>query len=66
MARIAYLGQSVQAATDHVIHNTLKLDEGGLIAVGPRGEIAMPYNTRGMYRGCCDSAGRFETHLFEE
>ena len=65
-ARIAYLHESVTAATDHVIYLTLKPDDGGLIAVDTRGEIAMPYNTRGMYRGCCDYAGRFETHLFKD
>ncbi len=61
-ARVAYLGQSVVEAAEAVVFHTLGKDDGGLIAVGRDGRIAMPFNTRGMYRGCCDDAGRFEVH----
>ncbi len=56
----------MQDAVDAVIHQTLKPDDGGLIAVGPTGEIVMAFNTHGMYRGCCDSTGRFEVHIYKD
>jgi beta-aspartyl-peptidase (threonine type) len=52
-AQIAYRGASVAQAADDVVMNRLpRIDgRGGLIAVDARGEIAMPFNTEGMYRG---------------
>ena len=65
-ARIAYLGQTVAEATTAIIRTVLRPDDGGLIAVGRDGSIAMPFNTAGMYRGAADSGGRFAVHLFDE
>lgn len=52
-ALMAYKGWSLAKATDHVISKKLveKGGEGGLIAVDQYGNIAMPFNTPGMYRG---------------
>jgi beta-aspartyl-peptidase (threonine type) len=52
-ARMVYAGQSLKAATEEVIHQKLKSlgAEGGLIAVDKDGNIALPFNSAGMYRG---------------
>lgn len=48
-----YKGLSLEAACHEVIHHRLvKINgDGGLIAVDAKGNIAMPFNTEGMYRG---------------
>ncbi|QHL89303.1 beta-aspartyl-peptidase [Nibribacter ruber] len=47
-----YKGLSLNQAADLVIHDKLKHmgGEGGIIAVSADGEIAMPFNSEGMYR----------------
>ena len=65
-ARVAYLKQSPADAARTVIRDTLRPDDGGLIAVGHDGSIALPFNTVGMYRGGANSAGRFDVHVFDE
>ncbi|HUP48073.1 MAG TPA: isoaspartyl peptidase/L-asparaginase [Thermoanaerobaculia bacterium] len=52
-ALMKYRGLSVQQAADEVINRKLKGvgGEGGVIAVDGKGNIAMPFNTEGMYRG---------------
>ena len=47
-----YKGLSLQEAADHVINHRLKKigGDGGLIAIDTKGNIAMPFNTDGMYR----------------
>ncbi|MDX5421429.1 MAG: isoaspartyl peptidase/L-asparaginase [Hymenobacteraceae bacterium] len=47
-----YKGYTLQEACDQVVMEKLVAlgGEGGLIAVSPRGEIAMPFNSEGMYR----------------
>ncbi|MEM6260996.1 MAG: isoaspartyl peptidase/L-asparaginase [Bacteroidota bacterium] len=50
---IEYAGLSLEAACQRVIHEKQKTlgGMGGLIAIGSKGEIALPFNTTGMYRG---------------
>lgn len=50
---IEHKGMSLQEAANEVILNRiLKINgDGGLIAVNSKGDIAMPFNTEGMYRG---------------
>lgn len=52
-ARVAYKGEPIQKATDHVIHGKLTNmgGSGGVIVVNTKGEVAMAFNTDGMYRG---------------
>lgn len=47
-----YRGMSLQEAADEVIHNRIMKigGDGGLIAVDTAGNIALPFNTAGMYR----------------
>jgi L-asparaginase / beta-aspartyl-peptidase len=52
-ALMAYKGESLQAATDYVVNKKLveKGGEGGLIAVDKNGNVSLPFNSEGMYRG---------------
>ncbi|HVJ41881.1 MAG TPA: isoaspartyl peptidase/L-asparaginase [Dongiaceae bacterium] len=52
-SRIAYLGESLDVAANHLIEEDLKPHAigAGLVAVDANGNIAAPYNTAGMYRG---------------
>ena len=52
-ARMLYRGECLDAAAAGVIHESLAGlgGEGGLVAVDSAGRVAMPFNTRGMYRG---------------
>ena len=44
-------GLSLQAAAERVVHEVLRPGDGGVIAVGHDGTVAMVFNTEGMYRG---------------
>lgn len=52
-ARMAYGGASLEAATQAVVHEALPALQGtgGLIAVDRQGNVCLPFNTEGMYRG---------------
>ncbi len=62
-----YKGLSLKDAADEVILNRiLKIGgDGGLIAVDAKGNIAMPFNTEGMYRGCKNSEGLDEILIYD-
>ncbi|MCB0662539.1 MAG: isoaspartyl peptidase/L-asparaginase [Saprospiraceae bacterium] len=52
-ARMEYLGESLEDAANAIVMKKLveKGGEGGIIAVDKNGNIAMPHNSPGMYRG---------------
>ncbi|CPR19847.1 isoaspartyl peptidase/L-asparaginase family protein [Brenneria goodwinii] len=52
-ALMRYAGLTLEEATRRVIHESqIKLGgQGGLIAVDAEGNVALPFNTAGMYRG---------------
>ena len=52
-ARFKYLGETVLQAAEYIIHHELNADagNGGLIAVDKNGQIAMSFNSAGMFRG---------------
>lgn len=52
-AQMAYRNVSLQEAADDVVMNRLPriAGRGGLIAVDARGNVVLPFNTEGMYRG---------------
>lgn len=56
-----YKGLSLLEASNYVVHGKLKSinGEGGLIAIDKNGNIAMPFNTSGMFRGCKNSKEDF-------
>lgn len=60
---IEYGGKNLKEASDKIIHEKLKKmgGEGGLIAVDSSGNICMPFNTEGMYRGM-----KNRTHSFTQ
>lgn len=55
-----YKGLSLQEACDVVVHDKLiKIEgEGGLVALDKHGNICLPFNSEGMYRGYATEAER--------
>ncbi len=51
-ARVQYQGKTIQQAGEEVIHDVLKPigGTGGVIIVDSKGNISLPFNTKGMYR----------------
>lgn len=64
-ALMEYKGLSVEEAARTVIHEKLEPNDGGLIAVAHTGEIALVFNSEGMFRGAADSEGRFDVAIWE-
>lgn len=58
-ARVAYRGDSLADASGTVIHQVVPKagGDGGVIALDAQGNIAMPFNTSGMYRGWINADG---------
>ncbi|WKN45969.1 isoaspartyl peptidase/L-asparaginase family protein [Tunicatimonas pelagia] len=67
-AIIKYQNKSVQEAANTVVKD--KLVEmgggGGVIAIDGKGNIAMPFNTKGMYRGSIDTEGKVYIGIYED
>ncbi len=67
-AMMKYAGMSLSDAADTVIFH--KLTEmggtGGLIAIDAQGNIAMPFNTQGMYRGMIGTDGSVDIRLYAD
>ena len=57
--RLDYLGLSLAEAAEQAIHGALTEagGTGGVIALDAEGDIAMPFNTEGMYRGWIGADG---------
>lgn len=64
-ARMRHAGQSLEEAARHVVMEDLARNDGsgGLIAVDTAGNVSMPFNSAGMYRGSL-VAGRITTEIF--
>lgn len=67
-AVMAYQHKSLAEACEIAVMEKLKAlgGSGGVVAVDKQGNIAMPFNSEGMYRGFRHSDGRFETAIFED
>lgn len=67
-ALMEYAGLSLKEAADKVVMDKLvKLGgEGGVIAIDKDGNIAMPFNSAGMYRGYVDSSGKVVVEIYKE
>lgn len=65
-ARMAYGCQSLAQATDDVVHGALAAigGTGGLIAVDRRGNVCLPFNTEGMYRGLARVGEQPQTFIY--
>lgn len=61
-----YKGMSLIAAASEVIHKKIVAigGDGGLIAIDASGNIAMPFNTEGMYRAFKTSEGKEEISIY--
>jgi beta-aspartyl-peptidase (threonine type) len=67
-ARMQYTGVGLQKAANDVIHGELGAmgGDGGIIAVDPQGELALVFNTAGMYRASIDVNGNVEVAIYGE
>ncbi len=64
-ARLRYLKQPLARAAAAALAQVKALGgDGGLIAVDRRGNVAMPFNSEGMYRAAIDRAGKKRTAIF--
>lgn len=64
---MAYKGLSLKEACDILVHDKLLKSggEGGLIAIDKYGNVAMPFNSEGMYRACKTSSGKEEILIYK-
>lgn len=64
---MSYKGLSLREATDIVVMDKLvKMGgEGGLVAVDTMGNIAMPFNSEGMYRASRSAAGAAQVAIYK-
>jgi beta-aspartyl-peptidase (threonine type) len=65
-ALMEYRGMSLKEAAQTVLEKVAKLGgTGGLIAIDRKGNIALPFNTSGMYRGYVDPNGKFVVEIYK-
>ena len=65
-ALMEYRGMSLPAAAQAALDKMAKLGgEGGLIAIDKNGEMALPFNTSGMYRGYTGQNGKIVVDIFK-
>ena len=65
-ARMEYGGKSLEDSCHATVHGRLTRDDGGVIAVDPKGNIAFVFNSPGMFRGFCDNEGSCQVGIWEE
>ena len=67
-ARMKYKKLGVKEAAQEALDGLPKEEggAGGLIALDAKGNVAMPYNTEGMYRGYVTSAGKIKVMIYED
>jgi len=64
-ALMEYRGMSLKEAAQAALDRVAKLGgTGGLIAIDRQGNIALPFNTAGMYRGYVDPNGKFVIEIY--
>ncbi len=65
-ALMKYKNMSLKDAADEVIMNKLKPigGTGGVVCVDKKGNVAMPFNTEGMFRGYIKSNGEIKVLMF--
>ncbi|HUC79520.1 MAG TPA: isoaspartyl peptidase/L-asparaginase, partial [Flavisolibacter sp.] len=61
-----YKGLGIAEASKMVLDKVEKLGgDGGLVALDKNGNIAMPFNTEGMYRGAITADGKIEIEIYK-
>lgn len=65
-ARMRHAGETLSIAAEHVVMRDLAQNDGsgGLIAVDAKGNISMPFNSEGMYRGLVSSDHAIRTDIY--
>jgi beta-aspartyl-peptidase (threonine type) len=65
-ALMEYRGMSLKEAAQAVLDKVAKLGgTGGLIAIDHQGNVTLPFNTAGMYRGYVDPNGKFVVEIYK-
>ena len=65
-ALMEYGGVKLQGAAQTALDEAKKIGgSGGLIAIDREGNITLPFNTSGMYRGYIDPNGKFVVEIYE-
>ena len=65
-ALMKYRGMTLQEAAQAALEAVKELGgTGGLIAIDKKGDIALPFNTNGMYRGYIDPNGKFVVEIYK-
>lgn len=66
-ARVKYTNKSLDFAANEVINQVLAQagGSGGIIAIDTKGNIAMPFNTSGMYRASVDVKGNVRVEIYK-
>jgi beta-aspartyl-peptidase (threonine type) len=67
-ARMRYLKEPLSIAAEHVIMKAMRDagGSGGLVAIDRLGNIAMPFNSEGMYRAAIDAHGVLMTAIHRD
>jgi beta-aspartyl-peptidase (threonine type) len=67
-ARVQYTGVSLAEAADQVVNKELVEmgGSGGIIALDPQGNIALTFNTPGMYRASVDTNGKVMVAIYRD
>ncbi len=67
-ARVQYQGKTIEQAGNEVIHDVLKPvgGTGGVIIVDTKGNISLPFNTKGMYRASKTSTSNTYVGIFAD
>ena len=66
-ARMKYLGETVGQAAQNVVAGLAEMGgSGGLIAVDGAGNVALPFNSQGMYRGVIGADGQARTAIWRQ
>ena len=64
-ALMQYRGMKLEQAAQTVLDTVKQLGgTGGLIAIDKNGDITLPFNTNGMYRGYVDAHGKFVIEIY--
>ena len=63
-AMMEFKGVSLKEAANYVVHERTPKGTVGLVAVSAAGEVAMPYNTTGMFRACATEDGYSEVAIW--
>ena len=67
-ARVEYGGATLETAANSVVMDELVAagGEGGIVAVDPRGEVTLIFNTAGMYRASINASGEKTVGIYSD